>query len=186
MNAIVHRDYTLNSNVQIMLKSGSIEIMSPGNLPFELEVADLSRNHLSLPRNPDISHVCFLAGLIEKVGRGTEVIVKSCMEAGLPRPRWVTTHMSTTLTLFSDIDISKSSRREFQALPLTPKLSEILEVLKGANIREISVTDFSMRYMPNSDVRTVRYHMDKLVSQGYLIKNGTPRNFTYSLVDQEL
>ena len=43
-------------------------------LPGELKPGDLSRNHPSLPTNPDIAHVLYLRGLMERIGRGTQEI----------------------------------------------------------------------------------------------------------------
>lgn len=49
---------------------------------------DLLRKHASIPFNPDIARVFFLAGRIEAWGSGIERIVKACAEHGCPEPRF--------------------------------------------------------------------------------------------------
>ncbi|HET8670115.1 MAG TPA: RNA-binding domain-containing protein, partial [Candidatus Saccharimonadales bacterium] len=88
MNALVHRDYSSNASITISIFPDSLQISNPGGLPEGLKPADLKRDHLSLPRNPDIAHACFLRGFIEKVGRGTQRILEDCREAHLPDPKW--------------------------------------------------------------------------------------------------
>jgi len=75
LNALVHRDYNLTGSTLISIAPDSLQISNPGGLPPGLTTADLKRDHPSLPRNPDIAHILFLHGLIEKVGRGTQHII---------------------------------------------------------------------------------------------------------------
>jgi ATP-dependent DNA helicase RecG len=49
-------------------------------------VANLLKEHPSIPFNPDIATAFFRAGLIEAWGRGTLKIVRECKEARLPAP----------------------------------------------------------------------------------------------------
>lgn len=46
-----------------------------------------------MPVNPDIAHMTFLRGYIEKIGRGTIKIVDACKVAGLKAPKWTTTEL---------------------------------------------------------------------------------------------
>ncbi len=49
-------------------------------------MADLLKEHPSIPYNPDIATAFFRAGLIEAWGRGTLKIIRECEDAGLPAP----------------------------------------------------------------------------------------------------
>jgi ATP-dependent DNA helicase RecG len=49
-------------------------------------VANLLKEHPSIPFNPDIATAFFRAGLIEAWGRGTLKIVRECKESRLPAP----------------------------------------------------------------------------------------------------
>ena len=123
MNALVHRDYGASGSITISLLPDSLQISNPGALPHGLTPADLKRDHSSVPRNPDIAHVFFLRGLIEKIGRGTQRIVQDCRKAGLRDPRWQSSGMETKLTFFAP---AMSSRSE----DLNERQQQILDLLQ--------------------------------------------------------
>jgi len=51
VNALVHRDYFINSSVKVFILSDRIEIISPGKLPNS-QTEQTIQNGLSIPRNP--------------------------------------------------------------------------------------------------------------------------------------
>ena len=65
-----------------------LEVISTGDLPFDVEIADLKREHNSKPRNPLLADAFFRRGLIERWGRGTQNIVDLCVGAGHPEPEF--------------------------------------------------------------------------------------------------
>ena len=44
--------------------------------------------HASIPYNPNIAHVFYLAGFIESWGRGIEKICSACQKEGVPQPEY--------------------------------------------------------------------------------------------------
>ena len=72
--------------VHVAIFDDRLEIISTGLLPPGITVADLKRDHASIPRNPTVAEVLFRCGLIEKWGRGTQKIVELCEAAGYPAP----------------------------------------------------------------------------------------------------
>ena len=64
-----------------------------------MTVADLRTTHPSRPINPDIAQVCFLYGLMERWGIGTQRIIRACVESGLAEPEWKVGSNGVTLTL---------------------------------------------------------------------------------------
>jgi len=50
-NAICHRDYTSNANVQLSIFDERIDIWNPGGLPPDLSLESLRKLHRSIPRN---------------------------------------------------------------------------------------------------------------------------------------
>ncbi|MEK7432212.1 MAG: ATP-binding protein [Cyanobacteriota bacterium] len=100
LNALIHRDYSnISGSISIIIYSDRLEISNIGKL--SLDVSELEKNHLSMPVNPDIAHIAFLRGYIEKIGRGTLKIIDACKEAGLKAPKWTTDSNSVTLTFFN-------------------------------------------------------------------------------------
>ena len=85
VNAVVHRDYTSNASVQVMLFQDRLEIWNPGQLPYGLTTDKLKKPHSSIPANLLLAEPMYLSGYIERIGTGTGDIVRWCKEAGLQR-----------------------------------------------------------------------------------------------------
>jgi len=102
INALIHRDYSaFNSHLTISIFPDRLVIANSGSLPEELGgIGSLKKEHRSFPNNPDLAHLFFLRGYIEKLGRGTNKIVEQCKEAGLIAPKWKNTKSEVLLTFF--------------------------------------------------------------------------------------
>jgi len=88
-NAICHRDYGDLADIQIKIYDQSLQIWSPGFLPFGMTVEELLRpNHSSKPRNRLIAQAFYDMGLIEQYGSGIERVVNACVKAGFPAPKF--------------------------------------------------------------------------------------------------
>ena len=89
VNAVVHRDYTSNASVQVMLFKDRLEVWSPGALPRGMTIEKLSTTHKSVPVNPLLARAMYLKGYIEKAGTGTEDMISKCADWGIPAPEWI-------------------------------------------------------------------------------------------------
>ena len=177
MNALIHRDYSSPSGgVTIGVYPDRIEIWNYGQLPPEIKPSDLKRPHPSLPRNPDITHVCFLRGLIDKVGRGTQKIIEECRLAGLKSPRWQSSETGTTLTFFAPIAVSTQGRLE----DLNDRQKKILGVLETK--KSLKATELAEELGRGVTERTVRNDLLALVEQGWIVRRGQGPSTTYAIV----
>lgn len=89
VNALCHRDYSQQgAAISLAIFDDRLELWSEGGLPFGLQPDALKREHASRPRNPLIADVFFRRGLIERWGRGTQVIVEECERAGCTEPSY--------------------------------------------------------------------------------------------------
>lgn len=59
-----------------------------GCLPENRTLKNLMNKHVSIPYNPNIAHVFYLAGFIESWGRGIEKICSACEKDGVPQPEY--------------------------------------------------------------------------------------------------
>lgn len=101
INALIHRDYShFNSHLTISVDANAFVIANSGHLPQELKLADLKKNHRSFPANPDIAHIIFLMGYIDKLGRGTIKIMEDCKKVGMKEPKWTTKNNEVILTFY--------------------------------------------------------------------------------------
>lgn len=99
INALMHRDYSsVSSGVSISIYPDSFIISNSGHLPDDLKVNELKKSHRSHPVNPDIAHIVFLRGLIDKLGLGTLRVVDLCRKERLKDPVWKDSIDGVTLT----------------------------------------------------------------------------------------
>ena len=90
VNAFCHRDYARSGGaVELAVFDHKLEIRSTGRLPEGITLPDLKTDHFSVPRNPLICNVFYLRGLVERWGRGTQTIIRLCLEAGHPEPEFL-------------------------------------------------------------------------------------------------
>ncbi len=84
VNALVHRNYFVNTNIRVLVFDNRVEILSPGLLPNTLTVEGI-KHGLSHPRNPNIlSHVVAMKELpYTGLGTGIARILKACKERNI-------------------------------------------------------------------------------------------------------
>jgi hypothetical protein len=78
VNAVAHRDYNSNGSVEVRLFPDRLEIWNPGSLPSGLTTDDVREDHPSIPRNPLLAEVLYLARYIERAGSGTQAMIDEC------------------------------------------------------------------------------------------------------------
>jgi ATP-dependent DNA helicase RecG len=112
INALMHRDYSsFSSGISISVYPDRFVISNSGKLPDDIKVKDLKKNHRSHPVNPDVAHIVFLRGLIDKLGRGTIKIIEECKDAGLRVPEWKETSSGIVLTFNGPKGLSEKKER---------------------------------------------------------------------------
>lgn len=87
-NALAHRDYFSNAEIQLSIYDDRIEIWNPGELPKPLTPRDLKTKHKSIPRNKLLADKLFLIKFIEQWGKGTNRIVDEMKQNNLPEPEF--------------------------------------------------------------------------------------------------
>ena len=86
LNALCHKRYQSGVPIQISIYEDRLYIANCGCLPENWSLANLMSKHASVPFNPNIAHVFYLAGFIESWGRGIEKICLACSKDGVPQP----------------------------------------------------------------------------------------------------
>ena len=89
LNALCHKQYQSGIPIQISVYDDRLYIANCGSLPENWTVEDLMQKHASIPYNPDIAHVFYLAGFIESWGRGIEKICSACRQDKVPLPEYM-------------------------------------------------------------------------------------------------
>lgn len=89
LNALCHKQYQSGIPIQISVYDDRLYIANCGSLPENWTVENLMQKHASIPYNPDIAHVFYLAGFIERWGRGIEKICSACRQDKVPLPEYM-------------------------------------------------------------------------------------------------
>ena len=85
INALVHRDYTNTSNLQIKVFDDKLVMYNGATLSSEVPIEKFDKPHQSKPFNPIMANIFYKCGFIENWGRGTTSIINECLDYGLPK-----------------------------------------------------------------------------------------------------
>ncbi len=172
VNAFAHRDYSgFSGGVTVGIYPNRIEIWNSGHFPDGLQPADLKRNHPSLPTNPDIAHVFYLRGLMERIGRGGQLIINACKDHSLPAPKWVDHPTGVTLTIFGR---NGGGSTAFSANPRQQAL--LAQIQAGDRIRP---GEYHQRFAADVTDRQARRDLVELEDAGLLLRIGKGAGTTY-------
>ena len=165
VNAFAHRDYAhFSGGIAVGMYPNRIEIWNSGRLPEGWKPADLKKNHPSYPPNPDIAHVLYIRGLMERIGRGTQKIINACQEHGLRTPKWQDVPTGVTLTMYSDkmghtAEVALNERQKALMNSLLPDTS-------------LKLADYRAQFAGEVSERQARRDLKELAENGFLAALG--------------
>jgi len=168
INALIHRDYTVTTDIQIRIYDDELSIWNPGGLPPQLTVEQLREpQHLSVLRNPFLAQAFYYAGYIERWGTGTARIITLCRKQGLPEPEF-------------DAD-ALQFRVRFLKDPYTPERLRKM-ALNERQIKAVlyvkehgSISNRAYQQLTGISKRTASDELSDLVEKGVLSKVGGQR-----------
>lgn len=141
VNALAHRDYRSNANVQIYIFEDRVEIVSPGGLPAGMTPELLGTK--SIPRNPLLFGMLYRMNAVEQVGSGVRRIREICRDYGVAQPdyeiseNWVTiTFMRPTLVDGVRLEDAITPEVTPEVTPaVTPEVIRMLQSMKDTMTR---------------------------------------------------
>lgn len=182
-NAVCHRDYEhRGGSVTVELYDDRLEVSNIGRLPEGWTPADLKRRHRSRPPNAILARVMYVAGLIEEWGRGTEDIVRRCVEEGHPEPAFLVEGGDVVVRFVPKAPLGGGAdRRGAEALTAPQRL--LLAILEAAG-RPVSLKDLLAAFPandPEPSPRTVRHRLGGLREQGLTSLTGVGAGAKWAL-----
>lgn len=170
-NALCHRDYRISSNVQLRIFDDRIEIWGCGPLPKPLTIEDLKQDHDSIRRNPLIAQSLFLVGYIERWGTGTQRIIDSCVESGLPEPLFEIKSGSLVVTI-----------KKYKVSTLKIDMNERQQKAVDYLLTHRKITNKEYRQLnPDITRHTATKDLKDMVNEGIIISKGEGR-YTYYIL----
>lgn len=174
INAIVHRDYTAPSNVQVEIYDDRIDIWNPGRLLPGITIDDLYKKaHKSVIRNKLIAQAFYDIGYIEKYGSGTIKIIDLCKQHGIPSPEFKEAFGGFSVVFRKDI----YTEEYLEELGLNERQVKAVMYVKEKG----KITNREYREMTGLSDEGVRIDVNELVEKGILLLKGKGRGAHYVL-----
>ena len=95
----MHNDYGSGIPIQIRIWEDRMRIADNGGIPYNWTEKDLMEDHESVPVNPSLANVFFLAGFVEGWGRGIQRIMDGYSDHPDKSPMFKVSHQSFTVIL---------------------------------------------------------------------------------------
>ena len=181
-NAVAHRDYSLRGAIHIRMAVNELTISNPGGLVEGVTLGNLLTTEPS-PRNPRLADALKRIGLVERTGRGVDLIYRGLLRYGRHNPDYSsTTSHSVVLRLslgaadeaFLTLVLQEEARRR-QPLPI-----DSLIILAMLREQRRASSEQLARWLHKDSVRIVG-SVESLVEAGLLQAHGNGRGRSYTL-----
>jgi len=175
-NAICHRDYGSNSEIQIKIFDDRLTIWNPGMLPFNVTIEDLyDPDHLSEPRNKLLAMIFYDVGLIERYGSGIQKILKECKAGGYPAPKFHIKQGGFQVVFYKDIYSEEYLRKQ--------RLNDrqIKAVGYAKEYGKISISDYA-KITQDVTEKTLQRDLIDLTMKGFFIAKGDKKGRVYEII----
>jgi len=160
VNALVHRNLAVKSEVFIELTGNELVIKNPGSFPPGTTPEDPH----PVPRNPLLYELMFQAGYVERQGRGIDLIRDAFQKNPLTDFQYILSPSFTTLRFY----------KKTQELP-----KEMQTILFSLDEGEMSASEIATKIV-SSKVTALR-KINRLIEMGYVEKLGSGPYTRYRL-----
>jgi ATP-dependent DNA helicase RecG len=161
-NAFCHRDYTLGGGaVYVAIYDDKLEIISSGDLHFQLTPEKLFLPHESTPWNPLIADCFYKRGIVEAWGRGIEKMSHLMRQAELNAPTVSVRPKSVVLTFYPEYYVAPEVSSHY----LTERQRLILQALGDHHGQALPLRDIVHLIQKPDEERAIRddlYFLAKL------------------------
>jgi ATP-dependent DNA helicase RecG len=181
-NAIIHRDYTRLGAVHVRLDDEGLTISNPGGLVEGVTLHNLLTTE-PRPRNPALADAMKRIGLVERSGRGVDLIYRGSLRFGRPQPDYRRTDtVNVVLTLstaeadlnFLKMVVDEESQRGSQ-LPIDSLIT--LAVLR--EFRRITSEELAQHLQ--KDLDQAKRVLETLHEAGLVQAHGVTKGRSYTL-----
>lgn len=174
INALIHRDYLDNADIQIRVYDDKIRFWNPGLLPEGITIDMLRTDHESRPRNKLLAMIFYFAGLIERWGSGTKRMIDLCRAQELPEPEFREEGAGFAVIFYKDIYTEENLRK----MGLNER--QIKAVMYVKEKGKIAIADYK-EISPDVSKKTLYRDLQGLVKKEILHEVGDKKGRRYEL-----
>ena len=123
LNAVIHRDYSDGSPIQIRIYDNKVVLRNTCRLPEGWTMQSIARKHQSFLLNPHIAKIFFLANMVETWGHGIKKMRDECRSSGVPGPK-IQSYKTAVCVEFKnhEADMRKKSEEKAEK-PIAPEMN---------------------------------------------------------------
>lgn len=172
LNALCHKQYQSGVPIQISVYEDKLYIANCGCLPENWTLQNLMSKHASIPYNPNIAHVFYLAGFIESWGRGIEKICSACQKDNVPQPEYTINP--------GDIMIKFTAPKD-RIIRVTDKVTDKEQKILTLLTEDPGYTMSQLAELLGISRKTVAVRLKKLKESGLIKRIGSDRKGYWQL-----
>ena len=200
-NAVSHRSYLDDANVQVALYDDRLEVTSPGMLIGGLTIEEMKKGY-SRPRNKGIVSALAYMKVVERWGSGIPRLYENCKSAGLREPELSEKAGCFRVNMFRNTELlpvtqkhsatgDGLSEKERNRKKGTEKRNRKKEQKKGTEIikrtekiwklicNDPSITQSAMMEELGISRKKVQLALEKLIADGKIERVGSDRSGTW-------
>ncbi|OGI00605.1 MAG: hypothetical protein A2Y25_07615 [Candidatus Melainabacteria bacterium GWF2_37_15] len=174
LNALIHRDYSINQSIYIRFESDHLKIISPGGF-IEGITLDNFITHEPKPRNRQLAEVCQRIGLVERVGRGIDKIFIEQLRLGRCAPDYSSTDNNTVRVMLP----GGESNLNFVKFVVQNKITNLYELLILSTLQEHKKIDLkTSAKLIQENQQSAKKRLSNLISKNFIKNKG--KDYTLS------
>ena len=197
-NAIIHRSYLEQNDIQVALYDNRLEITSPGMLLSGVNIKRMKEGYSKL-RNRAIASVFAYINIIEKWGSGIPRIMNEMREYGLQEPEFIAFENDFRVNLYrKGYNTAKTTQGSTQDKTNT---TQTVSKKEKSNVKNFTETDktiintiinnpeMSQKQIAdnlNWTINKVKYYMKKFKQKNILRYEGTSQNGKWEIQEEIL
>lgn len=181
INALVHNDWSNEYPPKFEFFSNRLEISSFGGIQDEFTEEEFLKGY-SAPKNPELMRVFKDLELVEHLGTGIRKILKKYDKSIYQfYPHFIIVSIKYNKNDF-EYDIKKEKIEvDYSKLNLSKMEESIIKLI----LDRPTITQTEMSMLLNITPRMVRYHLSKLVDNGYIKRVGPNKNGKWIVMEGE-
>ena len=180
LNAIVHRDYTEQTDITIRVYNDKIVFWNSGTLIAPLSIELLKQKHPSKRRNALIANIFFRIGFIEAWGRGILLITEEMKNAGMPEPIIEEYAGGFQITfLKANLQSMEKSVEKSVGKTVGKTVGKLLVFINENS----KITREKMAEKTVLSIRGVEYNLNKLKKEGLIKRIGSAKGGHWEVIE---
>lgn len=183
VNAVCHRDYSIENNVFVNIFDDRVEVISPGSIPNNLTIEEVRGK--SIPRNRILLELFERLGsdYVERTGTGFDRMEELMLMHGLKKPKYEATQAFVEVTFHGPGEkifdlIRPSNEIDLREVGLNERQIKALNYLQEKR----TLTRKEIEKFLHTTKKTTARDLSELIEKGFVKREGESKKAKYKLV----